>query len=437
MKICVLGTGYVGLVSAVCLAELGHQVVGVDVDGEKITKLKQGISPIYEPGLEELLQKNIQADRLFFSEDLSFGLQNASVVLSAVGTPPDERRRVDLCYARQVAEAVGKQLDHYIVFVNKSTVPAGTAETMKNIIKSNLRQALEFDVASNPEFLREGSAIADFMEPDRIIVGVESAQAKKVLKELYQPLIAKGVKFMATDIKSAELIKYASNAFLATKISFINEVANLCDSIKADVKDVAQGMGLDTRINHKFLEAGPGFGGSCFPKDVDEFIRTASDYGIEMRILEAVVKTNQFQRSVVIQKLQKHLPDLNNKTIAIWGLAFKPETDDVREAASLDIIKTLVQKGVKIKAYDPLANENARQLLNLDKEEGNRVKIVDDKFLALQGADALILMTHWEEFRGVSAKEIKKYLNIVIDARNFWERQDFENLNMIYEGMGR
>jgi len=388
MKICVLGTGYVGLVSAVCLAELGHQVVGVDVDGEKITKLKQGISPIYEPGLEELLQKNIQADRLFFSEDLSFGLQNASVVLSAVGTPPDERRRVDLCYARQVAEAVGKQLDHYIVFVNKSTVPAGTAETMKNIIKSNLRQALEFDVASNPEFLREGSAIADFMEPDRIIVGVESAQAKKVLKELYQPLIAKGVKFMATDIKSAELIKYASNAFLATKISFINEVANLCDSIKADVKDVAQGMGLDTRINHKFLEAGPGFGGSCFPKDVDEFIRTASDYGIEMRILEAVVKTNQFQRSVVIQKLQKHLPDLNNKTIAIWGLAFKPETDDVREAASLDIIKTLVQKGVKIKAYDPLANENARQLLNLDKEEGNRVKIVDDKFLALQGADA-------------------------------------------------
>jgi UDPglucose 6-dehydrogenase len=437
MKICVLGTGYVGLVSAVCLAELGHQVVGVDVDGEKITKLKQGISPIYEPGLEELLQKNIQADRLFFSEDLSFGLQNASVVLSAVGTPPDERRRVDLCYARQVAEAVGKQLDHYIVFVNKSTVPAGTAETMKNIIKSNLRQALEFDVASNPEFLREGSAIADFMEPDRIIVGVESAQAKKVLKELYQPLIAKGVKFMATDIKSAELIKYASNAFLATKISFINEVANLCDSIKADVKDVAQGMGLDTRINHKFLEAGPGFGGSCFPKDVDEFIRTASDYGIEMRILEAVVKTNQFQRSVVIQKLQKHLPDLNNKTIAIWGLAFKPETDDVREAASLDIIKTLVQKGVKIKAYDPLANKNARQLLNLDKEEGDRVKIVDDKFLALQGADALILMTHWEEFRGVSAKEIKKYLNIVIDARNFWERQDFENLNMIYEGMGR
>lgn len=436
MKICVLGVGYVGLVSAACFADLGHEVMGIDVDPEKIIKLQQGISPIYEPGLDELLKRNLESGKLTFSQDLTQGLKNASVVLNAVGTPPDEQRRVDLRFVRQVAEAVGKSMNNYLVFVNKSTVPVGTATAVKNIITTNLKQPMNFDVASNPEFLREGSAITDFMKPDRIIIGVDSPSAEKVLRELYQPLIDKGANFMVTDIKSAELTKYASNSFLATKISFINEVANLCDAVGADVTQVAKGMGLDTRINNKFLEAGPGYGGSCFPKDVDEFIRTAADNGIEMRILESVVKANQFQRSIVIQKLQKHLPDLNGKTIAMWGLAFKPETDDVREAASLDIIKSLIQKGAKVKAYDPLASENVKKIMGLNGEN-KELEICENKSIALEGSNALILMTHWQEFKEVTAEELKTNIKIVIDTRNFWDRQKFETAGIIYEGMGR
>ncbi len=434
MKICILGTGYVGLVSSVCFAEIGHRVVSVDIDKEKINKLKKGISSIYEPGLEKLLSKNLKKGNLLFTNDLSLGLKDALVVFSAVGTPSDEQRRVDLKYVRQTAEQVGKHLNHYVVFVNKSTVPVGTAEEVKLIIKENLKSNTEFDVASNPEFLREGSAIQDFLKPDRIIVGTDSLKARKILQKLYQPIIDKGYYFMSTDIKSAELTKYASNAFLATKVTFINEVANLCDEVGADVKEVAKGMGLDTRINKKFLEPGPGYGGSCFPKDVDEFIRTASDYGIEIRVLEAVSKANRFQHSVVVQKLRKHLPNLAGKTIAVWGLAFKPETDDIRDSSAIEIVKKLIEKGAKVNCYDPAATTNAKKAL---KNKNNNLKFFSDKIKALSGADVLILMTHWDEFKEISPKDIKKHLNIVIDTRNIWKRKDFEKEGIIYEGMGR
>ena len=434
MKICVLGTGYVGLVSAVCFAELGHQVIGTDIDNGKIEELNKGVSPIYEPGLQDLLSRNLKKDHLSFTGNMLLGLKEALVVFIAVGTPPNEQRRVDLRYVREAARQIGEQLDHYIVFVNKSTMPVGTASEVKTIIKENLKSNIEFDVASNPEFLREGSAVQDFLKPDRIVVGVDSLRAEKILREIYQPIIDKGHPFMVTDVKSAELIKYASNAFLATKVTFINEIANLCDMIGVDVREVAKGMGLDTRINKKFLEAGPGFAGSCLPKDVDEFIRTASDYGIEIRVLEAVLKANRFQRSVVIQKLKKHLPDMVGKAITVWGLAFKPETDDIRDSSAIEIVRKLTEKGVKVKCYDPVAMENAKEAL---KNKSNGLEFVSDKMAALLGSDALILMTHWNEFRKVKPKEIKKYLNVVIDTRNLWERKEFEKAGLTYEGMGR
>ncbi len=434
MKICLLGTGYVGLVSAVCFAELGHRVVGVDIDNKKIKKLKEGISPIYEPGLEEMLQKNLKSGRLTFTDNISEGIEGAKVVFNAVGTPPDEQRRVDLRYVREVAKQVGEELTDYLVFVNKSTVPVGTAEEVKRIINENLSSGAEFDVASNPEFLREGSAVEDFMNPDRIIIGVDSKKAEETLRELYKPITKKGFKLMVTDIKSAELIKYASNAFLAAKVTFINEVANLCDEVGADVREVAKGMGLDKRIGDRFLEAGPGYGGSCFPKDVDEFIRTSSDYGIEIRVLEAVSKANRFQRSVVLQKLKKHLPEIANKKVAVWGLAFKPDTDDIRESSAIEIVKRLIEKGAKVRCYDPIAMENAKEEL---KNKKNSITFVSKKEEALKGADALILMTQWEEFKDFTPKEIRKHLNIVIDTRNIWERKEFEEEGITYEGMGR
>jgi len=432
MKICVLGTGYVGLVSAVCFAELGHQVIGVDIEDDKIKKLRQGISPIYEPGINKLLKDNLKKGNLFFTKDISFALRDTLIVLNAVGTPSDEQRRVDLRYVRSLAEEVGKKLDHYIVFVNKSTVPVGTADEVRKIIQQKLDSKIDFDVASNPEFLREGSAIEDFMNPDRIIVGVNSSRAGDFLQELYKPIVQRGTPLMLTGIESAELIKYASNSFLATKIAFINEIANLCDIIDADVVEVTRGMGLDHRIGSDFLEPGPGFGGSCLPKDIDELRQFSSDMGIEMRVLEATIKANQFQQSVVIQKLYSHLPDLVNKVIAVWGLAFKPETDDARESSALSVIKKLVQKGAKIKCYDPVAGENAKKLL-----DNSDLIFVSNKMDALSGADALILMTHWAEFKRVKPQEIKKHLEIVIDTRNIWDRKQFEKAGLIYEGMGR
>lgn len=431
MKICVIGTGYVGLVTAVCFAELGHSVVGVDIDKKKIENLKHGVSPIYEENIEEFLKKGIDSGNLSFTTDLASVLNDCDVVFNAVGTPPDEQRRVDLRYVWAVAKQVGENLNRHIVFVNKSTVPVGTAAEVEKIIKANLKSNIDFDVCSNPEFLREGSAIKDFMQPDRIVVGVDSDKARQVMADVYKPLTEKGYYLMITDISSAELIKYASNAFLATKISFINEIATLCEKVGADISEVAKGIGLDSRIGNKFLNPGPGYGGSCFPKDVDGLISIALDNGVNLRILEAVTDANKSHQLIAIQKIKKHIPNLFGKTIAVWGLAFKAGTDDIRESSSIKLIKKLIQEGAKVQCYDPIALENTRKELS----NGNGIKFCEDKMDALLGADALVLMTEWDEFKGVSPEEIKKHTNIVVDTRNIWSKEEFSGV--IYDGWGK
>lgn len=431
MKICVIGTGYVGLVTAVCFAELGHSVVGVDIDEKKIENLRNGISPIYEEDVEEFLKKGMDSGKLSFTTDLASVLNDCDVVFNAVGTPPDEQRRVDLKYVWAVAKQVGENLNRHIVFVNKSTVPVGTASEVEKIIKANLKSNIDFDVCSNPEFLREGSAIKDFMQPDRIVVGVDSDKARQVMADVYKPLTEKGYYLMITDISSAELIKYASNAFLATKISFINEIATLCEKVGADISEVAKGIGLDSRIGNKFLNPGPGYGGSCFPKDVDGLISIALDNGVNLRILEAVTDANKSHQLIAIQKIKKHIPNLFGKTIAVWGLAFKAGTDDIRESSSIKLIEKLIQEGAKIQCYDPIALENTKKELT----NGNGIKFCEDKMDALSGADALVLMTEWDEFKGVSPEEIKKHTSIVVDTRNIWNKEEFEGIS--YEGWGR
>lgn len=431
MKICVIGTGYVGLVTAVCFAELGHSVVGVDIDEKKIENLRNGISPIYEEDVEEFLKKGMDSGKLSFTTDLASVLNDCDVVFNAVGTPPDEQRRVDLKYVWAVAKQVGENLNRHIVFVNKSTVPVGTASEVEKIIKANLKSNIDFDVCSNPEFLREGSAIKDFMQPDRIVVGVDSDKARQVMADVYKPLTEKGYYLMITDISSAELIKYASNAFLATKISFINEIATLCEKVGADISEVAKGIGLDSRIGNKFLNPGPGYGGSCFPKDVDGLISIALDNGVNLRILEAVTDANKSHQLIAIQKIKKHIPNLFGKTIAVWGLAFKAGTDDIRESSSIKLIEKLIQEGAKIQCYDPIALENTKKELT----NGNGIKFCEDKMDALSGADALVLMTEWDEFKGVSPEEIKKHTSIVVDTRNIWNKEEFEGVS--YEGWGR
>ena len=431
MKICVIGTGYVGLVTTVCFAELGHSIVGVDIDEKKIENLRNGISPIYEEDVEEFLKKGMDSGNLSFTTDLASVLNDCDVVFNAVGTPPDEQRRVDLKYVWAVAKQVGENLNRHIVFVNKSTVPVGTASEVEKIIKANLKSNIDFDVCSNPEFLREGSAIKDFMQPDRIVVGVDSDKARQVMADVYKPLTEKGYYLMITDISSAELIKYASNAFLATKISFINEIATLCEKVGADISEVAKGIGLDSRIGNKFLNPGPGYGGSCFPKDVDGLISIALDNGVNLRILEAVTDANKSHQLIAIQKIKKHIPNLFGKTIAVWGLAFKAGTDDIRESSSIKLIEKLIQEGAKIQCYDPIALENTKKELT----NGNGIKFCEDKMDALSGADALVLMTEWDEFKGVSPEEIKKHTSIVVDTRNIWNKEEFEGIS--YEGWGR
>ena len=432
MKICVVGTGYVGLVSAVCFSEIGHEVVGVDKDKEKIEKLKKGVTPIFEKYLEPLLKKNLKNKKLSFTTALKEGLKNSLLVFNAVGTPPGEQRKVDLRYVWEVAKEVGENLDHYIVFVNKSTVPVGTTEKVEKIIRKNLKKKINFDVASNPEFLREGSAIKDFLQPNRIVIGVKSKRAEKILRKVYEPITKRGYPLIVTDIKNAEMIKYVSNAFLATKLSFINEIANLCEKVGVDIKEVVKGVELDERMGKGYFNPGPGFGGSCLPKDIDGLIHIALDYGIKLKVLDAVRDVNEFQRKIAVLKLKKYLPELFGKKIAVWGLSFKANTDDVRESPAIEVIKKLLEEGAKVKCYDPLAMENAKKVLINQK-----VEFCKDKMEALYGVDALILMTEWEEFQNVQPKEIKKYTKIVIDTRNIWERKKFEKIGLIYEGIGR
>ncbi|MDP2090607.1 MAG: UDP-glucose/GDP-mannose dehydrogenase family protein [Candidatus Gracilibacteria bacterium] len=467
MKITIFGTGYVGLVTGTCLAEVGHEVMCIDIDQNKIDKLKEGIIPIYEPGLEELVKRNYKEGRLQFSTDAKQGIDFATAIFSAVGTPPDENHRADLRFVKIVAQTLGQNMDNYKVFINKSTVPVGTGEMCKNIIKEELKKRkspllggdLEggFDVVSNPEFLKEGAAVKDFMTPDRIVCGVESEQAKKVMNDIYKSFIRADKPLVFTDLKSSEIIKYAANSFLATKISFINEIANFAEIVGANISDISKGIGLDPRIGSKFLHAGIGYGGSCFPKDVQALIETGKDFGYDFKIIKATEEVNKLQKVKIVDMLLekiKHIHSqlnseglplkseeinyfpLANKTIAIWGLAFKPKTDDIRDAPSLDVIDRLIGLGVsKIQAFDPVAMENVSRVLGGE----SKLTLTYTNYEALKGADALLVLTEWDEFRNADFDKIVELMrgNIIIDGRNIWNKDDLIERGFNYEGIGK
>ncbi|MCC6721615.1 MAG: UDP-glucose/GDP-mannose dehydrogenase family protein [Bacteroidia bacterium] len=436
MKIAVIGTGYVGLVTGTCFAEVGIEVVCIDVNKNKIENLKKGILPIYEPGLEEMVIKNFNEKRLKFSTDLSKSIKDCDVAFIAVGTPPGEDGSADLKYVIEVATQIGENMNSYGIIVTKSTVPVGTAEKVKNAIKTALKNRnikISFDVASNPEFLKEGAAIEDFMKPDRIVVGVENKRAEEIMRKLYKPFLMNGHPIIFMDIPSAEMTKYAANAMLATKISFMNDIANLCEILGADVNNVRLGIGSDPRIGHKFIYPGIGYGGSCFPKDVKALIKSASDNNYRMKILESVESVNEFQKSVIFEKIKKHYKNLKNKKFAIWGLSFKPKTDDMREAPSLVIIKKLLNEGAKLSVFDPVAMKEAKHSLK------NTVDFAKSKYEAINGADALIIVTEWHEFRSPDFKEIYKNLNdkVIFDGRNIYEPREMKDLGFIYYSIGR
>ncbi len=432
-----VGTGYVGLVSGTCFAEAGINVTCFDIDEKKIENLNRGHIPIYEPGLEKLVKKNAESGRLKFSTDLANNLEDVQVVFSAVGTPPDEDGSADLSYVLQVAKEVGQYMTDYLVFVTKSTVPIGTAEKVKKVISEELQKRnknIEFDVASNPEFLKEGSAVQDFMKPDRIVIGVESERAQKIMKRLYKPFLLNGHPILFMDVPSAEMTKYAANSMLATKISFMNDIANLCEIVGADVTNVRKGIGSDSRIGNQFLYAGTGYGGSCFPKDVKALIKTAEEQKYSLEILKAVENVNERQKSVLYNKLYAfYKGNLKNKKIAIWGLAFKPNTDDMREAPSLVLINKLLNAGAEITAYDPAAVNEAKRIL------GNKIKYVENKSEVLNDADALILVTEWNEFRVPDYKKMEKLMRnkVVFDGRNIYDPAEMKENGFEYIGIGR
>lgn len=437
MKIAIVGTGYVGLVTGTCFSEMGVNVYCVDVDSQKIENLKKGIIPIYEPGLDEMVVKNHEAGRLHFSTDLSSILNDVEVVFSAVGTPPDEDGSADLRYVEEVARTIGKHLTKYILVVTKSTVPVGTAQKVKNAIQEELDKRglsdLEFDVASNPEFLKEGSAIDDFMHPDRVVVGIENDRAKEVMDRLYKPFTINNYRMIYTDIPSAEMIKYAANAMLATRISFMNDIANLCDLVGADVNMVRAGIGSDVRIGKKFLYSGCGYGGSCFPKDVKALVKTAEDKGYSMQVLKAVEKVNEYQKGILFEKFSNYYNgDLKDKSVAIWGLSFKPKTDDMREAPSVSLIEKLLGAGVKVKAYDPVAMDEGRRIF------GDRIEYAKDIYDATLDTDAIILVTEWNEFRLPSWSVINKLMKkpLVFDGRNIYNGKELHNAGFEYFCIG-
>lgn len=437
MKIAIVGTGYVGLVTGTCFSEMGVDVTCVDVQTEKIENLKKGIIPIYEPGLEDMVHRNYQAGRLKFSTDLTECLDEVEVVFSAVGTPPDEDGSADLKYVLEVARTIGRNIHKYVLVVTKSTVPVGTAQKVKAAIREELDKRgvqVEFDVASNPEFLKEGNAVDDFMKPDRVVVGVESDRAKSLMERLYKPFMMNNYRLIFTDIPSAEMIKYAANSMLATRISFMNDIANLCELVGADVNMVRKGIGADSRIGSKFLYPGCGYGGSCFPKDVKALIKTAEKNGYSMRVLKAVEEVNERQKAILFEKLMKHFDgDLKGKRIALWGLAFKPETDDMREAPALVLIDKLVGAGATVKAYDPIAmNECKRRI-------GDKVLYATDMYDAVLDADALLLVTEWKEFRVPSWGVLKKTMRqaIIIDGRNIYDKEELDGLEIVYRGIGK
>ncbi len=435
MKIAVVGTGYVGLVTGTCFSEMGVNVTCIDIDTSKIENLKQGILPIYEPGLEELVKRNYKGGRLKFSTDITSCLDEVEVVFCAVGTPPDEDGSADLRYVLDVARTIGQNMNNYVLVVTKSTVPVGTAQKVKACISEELRKrGLEtpFDVASNPEFLKEGSAVKDFMGPDRVVVGVESERARQLMDKLYKPFTLNNYRMIFTDIPSAEMIKYAANAMLATRISFMNDIANLCQLVGADVNMVRRGIGSDSRIGTKFLYPGCGYGGSCFPKDVKALINTANQYGYDMQVLQAVESVNENQKRILFEKLNDlYKGDLKGKTIALWGLAFKPDTDDTREAPALITTELLLEAGAKVKAYDPVAMEETHKKL------GDKITYSHDMYEAALDADAVLLVTEWKEFRMPSWDVLKKTMKhpVIIDGRNIYNRQELEEKGFTYRNI--
>lgn len=437
MNIAIVGTGYVGLVSGTCFAEMGVNVTCVDVNKEKIEKLQKGDIPIYEPGLDEMVLRNQHEGRLHFTTDIKSCLDDVEIVFSAVGTPPDEDGSADLSYVLQVAKTIGANMNHYVLLVTKSTVPVGTAKKVKATIQAELdrrKQNIEFDVASNPEFLKEGAAIKDFMSPDRVVVGVESEKAKDLMTQLYRPFLLNNFRVIFTDIPSAEMIKYAANSMLATRISFMNDIANLCELVGADVNMVRKGIGTDSRIGSKFLYAGCGYGGSCFPKDVKALIKTADKSGYNMGVLKAVEEVNENQKSILFKKLSNHYSgNLKGKTIAIWGLAFKAETDDMREATSLVTIQLLLEAGCTVKVFDPVAMDECKRRI------GDSVTYCKDMYDTVLNTDALLLLTEWKQFRLPSWGVIKKSMKLplVIDGRNIYDSDEMIKNGFDYYCIGK
>ena len=438
MKIAIVGTGYVGLVSGACFAEMGVEVTCVDINEQKIEQLKQGIIPIYEPGLEEMVLRNHREGRLNFTTRLTDCLNDVEAVFSAVGTPPDEDGSADLSYVLAVAHEVGANMNHYMVLVTKSTVPVGTAQKVKAAIREELDRRgvdFDFDVASNPEFLKEGAAVKDFMSPDRIVVGVESERARQLMQRLYSPFMLTNNRILFTDIPSAEMIKYAANSMLATRISFMNDIANLCELVGADVNMVRKGIGADTRIGSKFLYPGCGYGGSCFPKDVKALIKTAEQNGYSMRVLKAVEEVNERQKSVLVEKVEHYFDgQLKGKTIALWGLAFKAETDDMREATSLVTMKRLIEAGCHVRVYDPVAMNECRRRMGDDA-----VYYAKDIYDAVLEADALLLLTEWKQFRIPSWEVVRRSMNhpAVFDGRNIYNPEEMRANGFHYSSIGR
>jgi UDPglucose 6-dehydrogenase len=433
MHIAVIGTGYVGLVTGTCFAEFGVDVTCVDVDSEKIARLLEGIVPIYEPGLEQMVMKNVQAGRLHFTTDIKQAVEQSLVIFLAVGTPPKDDGSADLKFVEAVARSIAEYMNGYKVIVTKSTVPIGTGERIRKLIREHQKKQFNFGIVSNPEFLREGAAINDFMRPDRVVIGSRDEEAIAIMRDLYRPLYLIETPFVITSLEGAELSKYAANAFLATKISFINEVANLCDKIGCDVHDVARAMGMDRRIGGKFLHPGPGFGGSCFPKDTRALAAIAREYDSESRIVDAVIEVNYRQHALMVPKIEGLVGgDLQSKTIAVLGLAFKPETDDMREAPSVEIIRGLMKRGASVRAYDPVAIREAKKILP-------EIIYSEDEYETVEGADALVFMTEWNQFRALDMQRIRQLMRTpkIADLRNIYEPDTMRELGFDYVGVGR
>ncbi|OEU58763.1 MAG: UDP-glucose 6-dehydrogenase [Desulfobacterales bacterium C00003104] len=432
MNVCVVGVGYVGLVTGACFAEFGLRVTCVDNDRTKINLLTNGEIPIHEPGLTELVQKNVKEGRLFFTTDIGEGIDNALVIIIAVGTPPDPTGSADLKYVKEVAASIGQAMNGYKVVVTKSTVPVGTGQMIETVIRENQSEPVPFDVASNPEFLREGSAIEDFMRPNRVVIGAESEQAVAILKDLYNPLYLIEAPFLITNVATSEMVKYASNAFLATKISFINEVANLCERTGADVHKVAKGMGLDKRIGSKFLHPGPGFGGSCFPKDTQAICQIAKDHGYEFKIVESVMEVNRQRPELMAGKIEAAIENLSGAVVGVLGLTFKPNTDDMRDAPSVPIIRELQARGASIRAFDPVGMEEAKKQLD-------GIDYMPDLYAVADGADCLVLVTEWNQFRSIDWNRVKDLLRrpVVVDLRNIYDPARMRGLGFHYTSVGR